>query len=151
MKYHKKSKYHKLSDHDCVNHDCKKVDHDCVNHDCKKLNHGCKVHDWKNSSFENNTYSHINPNIESDNNIKCLINQCIICNDHSDQHIIPKKKYPLYIYSPYKITPHLPPETQYTSISKSSYSNFKLQTKKKSKQLPDTTLDNKEFCSYRKI
>ena len=33
----------------------------------------------------------------------------------------------------------------------SGYSNFNLEPKKKSKQLPDTTLDNKEFCSYRKI
>ena len=140
MKYHKQCSYHKLTNHDCVNHDC------------KNKNHGCGNHDLENSSIENNTYSHIiNPNNDCNNDIKCLLNHCIICNDYSDQHIIPKKKFPLYSYSPYKLTPNLPRETQYTSISKSSYSSFKLQPKKKSKQLPDTTLCNRDFCSYRKI
>ncbi len=107
--------------------------------------------------------------LNSDKNIDKLTNNCIICNDYSDPHIIHNsdksivppselpniekikiKKFPLYTYSPYKLTPNLPPETQYTSIYKSSYSCFKLEPKCKSKQLPDTTLCNKEFCSYRK-
>ena len=105
----------------------------------------------KYKDIENNVYEHIeNPNDYCNNSTKCLLGQCIICND-SYPHIIPKTHYPLYTYSPYKLTPNLPPETQYTSINTSSYSSFKLVPKNKSKQLPDTTLDNKEFCSYRKI
>ena len=51
---------------------------------------------------------------------------------------------------PYKVNRNLPPETQYTSIYKSSYSSFKLAPKKKQVRWEDKTLNNKEFCSYRK-
>ena len=53
---------------------------------------------------------------------------------------------------PYKVNRNLPPETQYTTMHKSSYSSFKLEPKKKSKQVrwEDKTLNNKDFCSYRK-
>lgn len=48
---------------------------------------------------------------------------------------------------PYKITPGLPPESQYKSIYKSSYSDPRITH---NKMLPDNTLNTREFYSCRK-
>ena len=71
------------------------------------------------------------------------------------------KRFSLYEYpsykvtrklqrEPYKVNHNLPPETQYTTIHQSSYSKFKLEPKKKKVHWDDKTLNNKDFCSYRK-
>ncbi len=88
------------------------------------------------------------------------INQCIPCVDDDDDERketnkkpekIPTKKFPLYKYVPYKLTTGLSPETQYTSVYKSSYSKIILTSSiKKNKQIQDKTINCHDYCSYRK-
>ena len=82
--------------------------------------------------------------------------QCIPCDEdrketNKNQEKIPTKKFPLYKYVPYKLTTGLPPETQYNSVYKSSYSKLLLtSSSKKNRQIQDKTINSHDYCSYRK-
>ena len=66
-----------------------------------------------------------------------------------NQNLFTMIKLPVVNYNPpYRVTPGLSSITQYTTISKSSYTNFTRNSK--SKKRCNKSLDNKDYCCYRK-